>query len=193
MWLSRILTKATEPRPQLLIAASLILILATGCAPAKSETPPAITTPAFTDTWTPTLTSTLVPTNTSSPEQASIVFEPAEISSDKLFQGGDSCDPKTLTLKVGVSPAAMVSSVGLFYRIVAKQGNQSYPWGGGLAMIPTGNGWYALTIVGNDLPSIGQWQTEAWLDFQFVANDANHQAIAWSPVIRQVTFWQCYV
>jgi hypothetical protein len=197
MWLSRILRKATEPRLQLrlllLFAASLVLIPATGCTPALSETPSASTTPAFTNPWTPTRASTLTPTNTLSPEPAPIVFDPVEISSDKLFQGGDSCDPKTLTLKVRVTPAAMVSSIGLFYRIVAKQGDQSYPWGGGLAMIPGSSGQYVLTITGNDLPSIGQWQTEAWLDFQFVANDANSQPVAWSPVFRQVTFWQCYI
>ena len=156
----------------------------------------AMPTPTHTPDVTPstsTLTPTLAPTGTPTPTTAAIIFDPVEISSDKLFQGGQSCDPKTLTLKVRVAPPAMVSSVGLFYRIIAKQGNQSYPWGGGLAMTPMGSGWYALTLTGNDLPSIGQWQTEAWLDFQFVANDANNQPIAWSPVIRKVTFWQCYV
>ena len=75
----------------------------------------------------------------------------------------------------------MVSSVGLFYRIVAKQGDQNYPWGGGLAMIPQGSGWYALTVSGNDLPSIGTWKTEAWLDFQFVANNAEQPADRLEP------------
>jgi hypothetical protein len=197
MWFSPILMRAPEPGPKMLIMVSLVLFCVTGCAPIKPETPTGYSTPDSTGSLEGTLTSTppptLAPTDTPSPEPDSIVFEPAEISSDKLFQGGDSCDPKTLTLKVRVTPAEMVASVGLFYRIVAKQGSQSYPWGGGLAMIPISSDWYALTIVGNDLPSIGQWQTEAWLDFQFVANDANSQPIAWSPVIRQVTFWQCYV
>jgi CSLREA domain-containing protein len=141
------------------------------------------------ETGTPTETLVSTPT----PTLASIVFDPVQFSSDKLFQGGKSCDPKTLTVQVKVSPSQMVSSIGVFYRIVAKQGNQSYPWGGGLAMTPQGNGWYGLTLAGNDLPSIGQWQTEAWLDFQFVANDTNNQPIAWSSVYRQVTLWQCYI
>jgi hypothetical protein len=155
----------------------------------ESETPATATPPAITSTLTPTLTPTGTPTTSLS----KIIFDPVEFSTDKLYQGGKSCDPNTLTIKVRVTPPAMVASVGLFYRIVAKQGEQSYPWGGGLAMMPLGGGWYSLTISGNDLPSIGRWKSEAWLDFQFVANNANNQPIAWSPVFRKVTLWQCYV
>ncbi len=155
----------------------------------ESETPATATPPVVTSTLTPTLTPTATPTTTGPP----IVFNPVELSTGDLFQGAQSCDPKSITIRVRVTPPALVSSVGLFYRVVAKQGNQNYPWGGGLAMIPQGSGWYALTVAGNDFPNIGTWKTEAWLDFQFVANNANNQPIAWSPVFRKVTLWQCYV
>ena len=59
-------------------------------------------------------------------------------------------------------------------------------------MIPTGSGWYALTINGDDLPNLAQGTSEAWLDLQFVANDANNQPIARSTVIRQVTYKRCF-
>jgi len=161
--------------------------------PAGATPTPTYTPDATLETGTPSATPTTGITPTTTPTSAPILFDPLEISSDKLFQGAQSCDPKTLTIKVRVTPPEAVASVGLFYRIVAKQGDQTYPWSEGLAMIPQGNGWYGLTLTGNDLPNIGQWQVEAWLDFQFVANGPNNQPIAWSPVIRQVTFWQCYV
>jgi hypothetical protein len=165
----------------------------------ESETPATATPPAITSTLTPTLTPTGTPTptltQTGTPTTTAvpIAFNPVEFSTGDLYQGAQSCDPKSITVRVRVTPPALVSSVGLFYRIIAKQGDQNYPWGGGLAMIPQGSGWYALTIAANDLPSIGRWKTEAWLDFQFVANNANNQPVAWSAVIRKVTLWQCYV
>jgi hypothetical protein len=89
----------------------------------EAETPATATPPSVTGTPTPTFTPTGTPTSA----MAKFPFDPVEFSSDKLFQGGKSCDPKTLTVKVRATPPAMVSSVGLFYRIVAKQGTQSYP------------------------------------------------------------------
>jgi hypothetical protein len=164
-----------------------------------------LTATQWTRTQTRTATSTSIPTKTVSPTQTltpsvtskwtsfPIRFYPVNFSSDNLFQGAQSCDPKTLTVQVQVTPSDPVFSVGLFYRIEENGGGNSYPWGGGLAMNPQGNGWYQLSLVGNNLPSISTWQHEAWLDFQFVANGPNNQAIAWSPVIRKATLWQCYV
>jgi parallel beta-helix repeat protein len=154
-----------------------------------TPTPTRTPFPSGTVTASPTPTLGLTPSGTS----ASILFDPVTFSSDKLYQGGQSCDPKTLIVRARVTPAEPVSSIGLFYRIEAKQGNHSYPWSEGLAMIPQGGGWYQLVLSGNDLPSIGNWQSEAWLDFQFVANGPNNQPIAWSAVFRNVTLWQCYV
>ncbi len=159
-------------------------LIPAGATPTPTHTP---------EIGAPSATPTTGVTPTATPTPAPILFDSLEISSDKLFQGGQSCDPKTLTVKVRVTPPEAVASVGLFYRIVAKQGNQNYPWSEGLKMTALGNGWYALTLVGNDLPSIGQWQTEAWLDIQFVAFGPDNQPVAWSAVYRQVTFWQCYV
>jgi CSLREA domain-containing protein len=157
----------------------------------EAESPATATPPTVTSTLTLTPTSPIPPTPTQT--LSPIVFSPVNFSTDQLFQGATSCNPETLSVQVRVTPPELVFSVGLFYKIEEKGGSGSSPWSKGLAMIPQGNGWYQLVLTGNDLPSISKWKHEAWLDFQFVANGQNGQALAWSAVIRKVTLWQCYV
>jgi CSLREA domain-containing protein len=135
---------------------------------------------------TPDITPTLTPTS------AAILFEPVEFSPDKIFQGGKTCEPMSLTVKVRVSPADLVHSLALYYRVVNKDGTGASPWDGGLKMERLGDGWYQLILSGNDLPKISTGHTEAWLDIQFVANDSNYLPIARSAVLRQVTLQRCF-
>jgi predicted outer membrane repeat protein len=137
-------------------------------------------------TNTPTLEITPTPT------PASVVFDPVEFSADKIFQGGKTCEPMSLTAKVRVSPADLVHSLALYYRVVGKDGTGASAWDGGLKMERLGNGWYQLELSGNDLPKIPTGQAEAWLDIQFVANDASYLPIARSAVFRQVTLQRCF-
>jgi CSLREA domain-containing protein len=137
-------------------------------------------------TNTPTLEITPIPT------PASIVFDPVEFSADKIFQGGKTCDPMALTVKVRVTPADLVHSLALYYRVVGKDGTGASAWDGGLKMERLGDGWYQLALSGNDLPKIPTGQAEAWLDIQFVANDASYLPIARSVVFRQVTLQRCF-
>jgi hypothetical protein len=150
-----------------------------------SESAPTVNT----DTPAPEPSETAAFTSTISP----ILFGQAVFSTQQLWQGGESCKPQNMKVEVQVTPAEMVSSVGFFFRIVAKSGDHSVPWGGGWAMLPQGGGWYQLAFEGNDLPDVDDWWEDAWLDFQFVANDSNNQTLARSEVIRSVTLSQCYV
>ena len=45
------------------------------------------------------------------------------------------CTPKGITIEVMVSPAELVKSVGLFYRLEEKNGTNVTPWSIGIAMI----------------------------------------------------------
>jgi hypothetical protein len=127
----------------------------------------------------------------SSPGLTPILFKPVEFSSDRIFQGGKTCSPMTLTVAVQVTPQDLVHSVALYSRLVEKEGTGSYPWNEGEKMDRLGNGRFQLELSGNDLPSIYNWKNEAWLDIQFVAYDANNQLVGRSAVIRQVTLKKC--
>jgi CSLREA domain-containing protein len=126
------------------------------------------------------------------PTSTSILFDPVEFSADRLFQGGKTCSPMTLTVTVQVAPQDLVHSVALYYRLVEKDGTGSYPWTEGEKMERLGNGRYRLELSGNDLPSIYSWKHEAWLDIQFVAYDSNYQPVGRSAVIRQITLERCF-
>ncbi|MGB7538195.1 MAG: choice-of-anchor Q domain-containing protein, partial [Anaerolineales bacterium] len=139
-------------------------------------------------TNTPTLEITPTPT----PTPASIVFDPVEFDTDKVFQGGKTCSPMSLTVKVRVTPADLVHSLALYFRVVGKDGTGASAWDGGLKMERLGNGWYQLALSGNDLPKITAGQAETWLDIQIVANDSNYLPIARSAVFRQVTLQRCF-
>jgi CSLREA domain-containing protein len=153
----------------------------------ESETPATPTPPAVTATRTSTLTPTVSPTRTLAP----IAFDPVNFSTDQLFTQ-KSCGTTQVTIQVRVSPPDLVFSLGLFYKLEEKEGSNSTPWSEGLAMIPQGGGWYQLILYGEDLPSIGKWKHDAWLDVQFVANGKDGTGIAWSTIYRQVTLGQCY-
>jgi CSLREA domain-containing protein len=133
------------------------------------------------------------PSVTATPTLAAILFDPVKFSSDVIYNRyARSCTPKELTVQIQVSPASLVHSVGLFYRLEEKEGTGITPWGGGLAMIPQGGGWYTLTIYSEDFPAdVLQWNHEAWLAIQFVANGKDGQPIAHSAVYRQVTLGRC--
>jgi hypothetical protein len=146
-----------------------------------------LTPPAATSAPTPAITPTATPTSAA----ANILFDPVQFSSDQIFQGGKTCSPMELSIKVKVTPAEAVHTIALYYRLVEKDGTGASEWSEGQKMDRLGNGWYQLALFGNDLPSIYGWKHEAWLDIQFVANDSNYQPVARSAVIRQVTVRQC--
>jgi hypothetical protein len=154
----------------------------------ESETPATATPPSVTSTFTPTLTPTWTPT----PAIASILFDPVNFSTDIIYASGRSCDPKEMTIRVKVTPAGMVNSLGFFYRLEEKTGGKAGPWSEGLAMIPQGGGWYALTLYGENLIGIFQSQDEVWVAVQFVANGKDGQVLGRSAVYRQVTLGKCY-
>lgn len=59
-------------------------------------------------------------------------------------------------------------------------------------MIPQGDGWHALTIFSEVFPAdIYQWNNEAVLAVQFVANGPDGEAIGRSAVFRQITVPRC--
>ncbi len=184
----------------LVFAAISCIYESTGSA--ATQTPAAqsatATLPASTETQTPS--TPISPADTATPDEAAtptetaipIVFDPVNFTSEEVWQGAESCNPQSITVQVRVSPAETVSSVGLFFRVASKTGDDHTPWGEGLAMNPQGGGWYMLYIFGDDFPTIDEFE-DTWIDFQFVANNADHQPIAWSAVVREVTLRQCKV
>jgi hypothetical protein len=154
----------------------------------EAETPATATPPAATNTLTPTLIPTTTPTSTPAP----ISFDPVNFSTDVIYSRyGRSCSPQELTVQVKVSPPEMVYSLGLFYRLVEKDGANVTPWSAGFSMIPQGGGWYTLTVYGEDFPDATKWGHDALLEIQLVANGKDGQPIARSEVYRKVTLARC--
>lgn len=78
-----------------------------------------------TPTFTPTseLAGIPTPTPTDTKTLAAIIFDPVIFSGDVIYDHYFySCSPKELTVQVKVSPADLVASMGLFYRLEEKEG-----------------------------------------------------------------------
>jgi CSLREA domain-containing protein len=155
----------------------------------EAEMPATATSPSITSTLTPTLT----PTSTPTPAAAKIIFDPVNFSSDLIYNRyARSCTPKEVTIQIKVSPAEWVKSVGFFYKLEEKGSTNVTPWNGGLAMIPQGGGWYTITLLSEDFPAdVLQWNNDAWLAVQFVANGQDGQILTRSAVYRKVTLGRC--
>ncbi|MGB7537375.1 MAG: right-handed parallel beta-helix repeat-containing protein [Anaerolineales bacterium] len=142
-------------------------------------------TPAFTETpLEPTATPTTGANN-------KYLFDPVEYSDNPIFHDGKTCTSKQVTIRVKVSPAELIKSVGLFYRLETKTGDRFGDWGGGLAMIPEGGGWYRMTLNADEIPDIRNWREDTILAIQFVANDDGGAVLARSPVHRELVISLC--
>jgi hypothetical protein len=172
----------------------------------EAENPATATPPTVRSTRTPNQTSTDTPTQTSTapakvaPTQtytltrtaSPILFDPVNFSTDLIYSGYyRSCTPREVTLQVKISPPELVYSLGLFYRLVEKEGTNVTPWSAGFAMTPQGGGWHTLTLYSEDFPNTSKWGHDAWVEIQLIANGKDGQPIARSEVYRKVTLGRC--
>jgi CSLREA domain-containing protein len=141
--------------------------------------------PTFTET---PLEPTATPTTDNSKK---FLFDPVEYSDNPVFHGGKTCTSKQVTIRVKVTPADLVKSVGLFYRLESKTGDRFGDWGGGLAMTPEGGGWYRIALNADDIPGIHEWRDDSILAIQFVANGEGDLILARSPVQRELVVSLC--
>ncbi len=160
----------------------------------ETENPVTATPPSV--TWTPrrssTPTNTITLTDTPTATAQKFLFDPVNFSADLIYSGSSrTCTPREVTLQVKVSPPELVYSLGLFYRLVEKEGTNVTPWSAGFSMTPQGGGWYTLTLYGEDFPDTSKWGHDAWLEIQFVANGKDGQPVARSEVYRKVTLGRC--
>ncbi|MGB7537376.1 MAG: right-handed parallel beta-helix repeat-containing protein [Anaerolineales bacterium] len=154
----------------------------------EAENPVTATPPSV--TITPRRSHT--PTDTPTATAQKFLFDPVNFSTNLIYTKiGRTCIPKEVTIEVKVSPAELVGSVGLFYRLEEKEGANVTAWGGGSAMIPQGGGWYKLTIYSEDFPDLAKLKGDLWLAVQFIANGPDGQILMRSAVYRQVTVGQC--
>jgi hypothetical protein len=153
----------------------------------ETENPVTATPPSITNTPRRSPTPTITPTRTA----IGFLFDPVEYSDNPVFHDGKTCTVKQVTIRVKVSPAELVKSVGLFYRLETKTGDRFGDWGGGLAMIPEGGGWHRMTLNVDDIPDIRNWREDAILAIQFVANGDADLILARSPVHRELVLTLC--
>lgn len=145
-------------------------------------------TPAPRATSTPTFMPSLTPSL--SPVSAGLSFLQPRLSTGRFYYYSAACGPEQVTLQTGVSDPAKVFSLGVFFRSVEKSSSTANPWSGGFAMSPTGGGMYSFTVPATDVPGYNLF-TEAWFQYQFVANDAGGNPILRSVVYSDITLSRC--
>jgi len=153
-----------------------------------APTPRATSTPTRAAAIPPTLAPSLTPTSTGA--SAGLSFLLPKFSTDHFYYYSAACGPEQVTLQIGVSDPAQVFSMGLFVRSVEKSSNTPSAWSGGFAMIPAGGGFYSFTLLSEDVPGYNAF-AEAWLQYQFVANDKDGNPILRSAVFGDITLSRC--
>ncbi len=149
-------------------------------------------TPRATSTPTPTATATPTPTPavtlTLGATSPRLGFLSPRISADHFFYYG-TCSPQQVMFQIGVTDPDQVFSMGLFVRSKEKSSGSLNPWGS-FAMSPIGGGKYSFTLMSGDVPNYNAF-AEAWLQYQFVANDKDGKPILRSDVFRDITLSRC--
>ena len=146
----------------------------------------------------PGATSTPTPmalaTNTPTPTASGLKFIDPWISTDRFYYRGASCGPIQVQFQIGVSQPDLVHSVGIFFQLKDKSSGKLSGWSEGYAMSPLGGGKYIFTLVLDDLPGHATLAVkEAWLQYQFVANDNGGTPLLHSDVFANVTLALCAV
>jgi hypothetical protein len=136
--------------------------------------------------------SSAVPTKTPTPSRTAFLFDSIEFSLAVISRAA-ACGPARLTVRVHVTPADPIASVGLFYRLEEKDGLNATPWSTGIAMSSQGDGWYEAVLDVGVFADISGWAHDALLAVQFSANGdaAGNDVPAQSEIYRQVTVLRC--
>jgi hypothetical protein len=143
-------------------------------------------------TATPTATPTPAATFTPTPTASDLKFIDPWISTDSFYYRGASCGPIQIQFQIGVSLPDLVHSVGIFFQLKDKSSSKLSGWSEGFAMSPLGGGKYFFTLVLDDLPGHATLAVkEAWLQYQFVANDVDGKPLLHSDVFDNVTLAYC--
>jgi CSLREA domain-containing protein len=137
----------------------------------------------------PTPTPALTATPTAALSQ--LAFGKPWISTDHFFylQGGQ-CSPVEVKFQIEVSDPKLVDSVGMFFSLEDKASGERTGWSRGFAMNPLGNGKYFLTMPATEIPLHDSF-AEAWLRYQFVANEKDWKPILYSDYFRDITLSRC--
>jgi len=143
---------------------------------------------------TATSTATSTPTITNTPTQTaiSLQFLNLWISTDRFYYRGASCGPMQAQFQIGVSRPELVKSVGIFFQWKDKSSGNLSGWSEGYNMSPIGGGKYFFTLLSSVLVNTRAVEfKEAWLQYQFVANDDGGKPLLWSDVYQNITLAFC--
>jgi CSLREA domain-containing protein len=139
---------------------------------------------------TPSLTLAPSPTPTLSATSALLSFLQPKYSTNQFFFYSAACGPEEVQLQIGVSDPSLVFSMGLFVRSVEKSSGTPNAWSEGFAMTPIGGGYYSFILPATKVPGYNAF-AEAWLQYQFVANDKGGNPILHSAVFGDITLSRC--
>jgi len=153
-----------------------------------TPTPRATSTPTAAATATPTSAPSL--TLSLGATSARLGFLRPKISTNHFWYYSGACGPQEVQLQIGVSDPSQVFSMGLFARSVEKSSGTPNAWSEGFAMTPIGGGVYSFTLPATKVPGYNTF-TEAWLQYQFVANDKGGNPILHSDVFADITLSRC--
>ena len=161
---------------------------AAGVGPTATSAFTPTSTSTFTQTSSPTLTLALTPSP--SVTTAGLSFLQPKYSTNHFYYYSGACGPEQVQLQIGVTDPSQVFSMGLFVRSVEKSTNTPNAWSEGFAMGPIGGGFYSFLLPATKVPGYNTF-TEAWLQYQFVANDKGGNPLLHSDVFSDITLSRC--
>jgi CSLREA domain-containing protein len=118
-------------------------------------------------------------------------FFTPKVTPSQVFYRGAGCGGKEISFQVGVADPKQVAGVWLFVRLRNKGGDGVTNWADALVMIPQGNGWYFFQLSSEKIPGFTKYD-DAWVQYQFVAYDADFQRVATSDVYSDVELTVCH-
>jgi hypothetical protein len=148
--------------------------------PAATATIPVATQPVVfspTPTFAPSVTPTLFQTATQTMTPIAL-FDDPKLSAQVISL---SCEPQLVRFDVAVNHPATYSVV-LFFRLRYKSSGDRTNWNAGVVMLPNA-GRFIYDLKASGLTDFNQFKEPvAWVQFQFVATDANRTILGRSEV-----------
>ncbi|MEI7845074.1 MAG: hypothetical protein WCK35_04635, partial [Chloroflexota bacterium] len=148
--------------------------------PAATATIPVATQPAVfspSPTFAPSVTPTLFQTATQTMTPIAL-FDDPKLSAQVISL---SCEPQLVRFDVAVNQPATYSVV-LFFRLRYKSSGDRTNWNAGVVMLPNA-GRFIYDLKASSLTDFNQFKEPvAWVQFQFVATDANRTILGRSEV-----------
>ena len=152
-------------------------------SPSDTSTPTLALTPTLTSTPSPSLTATRTPTNTPS---ATSTFSPTvtpssfgipQLSTNQIYYGGATCEPRRLTIRVIAQHPAGIKVVIFFHKLREIDSGKQSDWSAGWSMNTMGDDIYTLSVSGDTFIGDTAFTGQTLVSYQFAIQANNGEIV----------------